>query len=80
MSEENAETTNNPIIIDLGKHRSKRVKSLRKGRGKLMDDVSVAIAELQESEAIAAGAQVVVVIVQRKARRGKMGAMPFFRR
>lgn len=81
MSEETTETASNHIIIDLGKQRARRVKRLRKGRGKLMDDVNVAIAELQESEAIPAGAQVVVVVVQRKARRAKIGGpLPFFRR
>ncbi len=54
------------VILDLGKQKSKRVRQLRKGKGKLMADVRAAVAELQDGGIIAAGAQPIVIIVERK--------------
>ena len=61
--------TEAPIVIDLGKHRRKAVRALRAGQGKLMDDVSSCIAELQNSGALSASAQPVIVIVRQRPRR-----------
>ncbi len=66
-----------PIVLDFGKHRRKVVKQLRKGSGKLMDEVSSALAELQASGAIGASAQPVIIIVQQK-RRKTGGFLPGF--
>jgi len=54
------------VVIDLGKHKRKQVKKLRKGEGKLMDKVQDALDELRSSGTIAADAQPVVVIVREK--------------
>src|SRR3546814_2801662 len=35
-------------VLDLGEHRRKRVRKLRKGEGRLMDKVEEAVASLQE--------------------------------
>ena len=64
-----------PIILDFGKHRKKLVTQLRQGDGKLMNEVSAALAELQVSGAIGAGAQPVIIIVQQK-RRKPRGLLP----
>lgn len=37
-----------PVVVDLGKVRKKRIRQLKKGRGKLMDDVQEALAEVTE--------------------------------
>jgi len=83
MSETNSEANNetegtSTVVLDLGKQKSKRVKQLRKGKGRLMEDVYDAIEELQESGVISAGAQPVVVIVERKSDDLPMPSMPFF--
>lgn len=68
MSEQGKEEQggNDPIIIDLGKQKKKRVKRLRKGRGRLMGDISLAMQELQEEGVVKEGAQPVLVIVREK--------------
>lgn len=58
-----------PVIIDLGKHRRKRIKGLRKGTGSLTEEVSGCIEELKASGAIAANAQPVIVVVREKRRK-----------
>lgn len=63
MSESN---TGKTVVLDLGKQKRKKVKDLRKGKGALMEDVNTAISELQAEGTLAADAQVVVVIVERK--------------
>ena len=66
------------VVLDLGKQKPKRVKKLRKGKGRLMDDVHAAIEELQEAGVIGADAQPVVVIVERKSDTLPMPTVPFF--
>lgn len=51
-------------IIDLGEHSRRRVKRLRKGRGRLMDKVERTLANLEEDGVISASAQTVIVIVR----------------
>lgn len=70
------------VVLDLGKQKRKKVKDLRKGKGALMDDVNTAIAELQAEGTLAAGAQVVVVVVERKpeAASSMMNPMSMMRR
>lgn len=58
-----------PVIIDLGKHRRKRIKDLRRGTGRLADEVNGCVEELKASGTLSAGAQTVVVVVRQKRRR-----------
>lgn len=51
-------------VLDLGEHRRKRVKKLRKGEGRLMEKVEDAVASLQEQGVLKADAQTVVVVVR----------------
>lgn len=51
-------------ILDMGEHSRKRVKRLRKGRGKLMAKVERAIDELQAGGVLSPSAQTVIVIVR----------------
>jgi hypothetical protein len=60
-----------PIIIDLGKHRRKRVKGLRSGTGRLAEELNGCIDELRTAGTIAANAQTVVVVVRERRRRNK---------
>jgi Family of unknown function (DUF6200) len=62
-----------PIVVDLGKHRRKSIRQLRRGEGPLMDDVRGAVEELKSAGTIAGTAQPVVIIVrQRRRKRARM--------
>ena len=61
-------TDKGPVIIDLGSQRRRRVRQLRRGRGKLMEEVNSVLAELRTDGSIAASAQPVVVIVRQRRR------------
>ena len=62
-----------PIVVDLGKHRRKTIRQLRRGEGPLMDDVRGCVEELRSAGTIAATAQPVVIIVrQRRRKRSRM--------
>jgi hypothetical protein len=60
--ETNAEITA-PIIIDLGKQRNKRIKRLKKGRGKLWSEVADVLGEVRESLGEEADGKVLVPVV-----------------
>lgn len=60
-----------PVVLDLGKHRRKQIKQLRRGEGRLLDDINGAIDELRTVGTIGAAAQPVVIIVREKARKLK---------
>jgi len=74
----NTETT--PIIIDLGKEKRKRIKDLKRGRGKLMAEVARVMNETQVSlgrEADGREFIPVVLIYKQKKRRTRGGlALP----
>ena len=55
-----------PILLDLGQHKRKAVKQLRKGKGKLLDDVLSTIEELKTVGTISQAAQPVIVVVKEK--------------
>jgi hypothetical protein len=58
-----------PIVLDLGKQRRKRIKDLRRGEGRLMDEINASIEELRTAGALAPTAQPVVVVVRQRRRR-----------
>jgi len=62
-----------PIIIDLGKQKKKRIKKLRKGYGRLADDVADAIDELKASGVVEGNAQPVIVVVRQKKKKNAFG-------
>jgi hypothetical protein len=59
--------TRDVIVLDLGEHKTKAIDRLRKGRGKLMDEVNECISELQSSGAISGTVQPIVVVVSERA-------------
>jgi hypothetical protein len=61
--------TTGPVVLDLGKRRRKLVKQLRRGEGKLLDDINGAVEELKIAGTLSAATQPVIVIVREK--RGK---------
>jgi hypothetical protein len=69
-----------PVVIDLGKHRRKRVKALCRGAGPLAEEVNSALAELRMAGTVSPNAQTVVVIVRERRRRNKTlkGLVPGF--
>ena len=72
-----AASTPSPILLDLGKQRRKRIKQLRRGAGKLMDEINASIEELRTAGTIGPTTQPVVVLVRQKRRRGR-GLLPAF--
>ena len=70
-----ASTGAEPIVFDIGKQRRKRIKQLRRGEGKLMNEVQAAIGELRRTGSISGNAQPIIIIVREKP-RGARGFMP----
>lgn len=56
-------------VIDMGKQKRKRVKRLRRGEGRLMEDVQTAISDLRANGTIGSNAEAVVIVVERKPRQ-----------
>lgn len=65
-------TGKSPIVVDLGKKKKKQIKQLRKGHGKLMDEVSQVLHELKGAGKITGDAQPVVCVVRQKERTLRM--------
>lgn len=63
-----------PVIIDLGKRKRKQVKKLRRGEGKLLDDVNGAVAELRTAGTLNSDVQPVIIIVREK-RNGRLKSL-----
>jgi len=57
------------VVVDFGKKKRKQVKRLRKGRGRLVDDVRHTVDDLVADGILDDTAQVVVVVVEKKAKR-----------
>ena len=70
-----------PIVIDLGKVKKKKIKALKRGRGKLMAEVSTVINDLRMNlgdEADGKQFIPVVLIYKQKRKRGKRGRSLLF--
>ena len=69
-----------PIVIDCGKMRRKRIKQLRRGRGRLMDEVRQVVGEIrarlgeeaQDKEFIP-----IVLVYRKKSNRERKGFLSF---
>ncbi len=60
-----------PVVLDLGKKRRKQIRQLRRGEGRLMDEINGCIEELRTAGTIGAASQPVVIVVQQKRRKTK---------
>lgn len=65
-----------PVIIDLGKRRRKQVKKLRRGEGKLLNDINGAVAELRTAGTLTGDAQPVIIVVREKRSRKAKSFFP----
>ena len=60
-------SSNGALVVDIGKkQKRKRIKQLRKGKGKLVDKIEQTISELRERKVIGENAQTVVLVVRQK--------------
>jgi hypothetical protein len=72
-----ADTRHAPIVVDMGKQRRKLVKRLRRGTGKLMDEVNSTIEELKTSGTISGTAQPIIFVVREKRRATPANLLPW---
>lgn len=71
--------TTTPIVIDLGKQKRKQLKALKKGEGKLVDEVYESIQQVGHDLGVEAQGKAIVpivVIYERKTKR-RTGFLPF---
>jgi hypothetical protein len=55
-----------PVVVDLGIKKAKLLKQLRKGKGKLINDVKQCINELAATGVVSGAVQPVVVVVSER--------------
>ena len=83
MTDETAETTTEmaqPIIVDLGKQKSKKVKDLKKGEGELWDEVMDVVDEAKEMLGEDADGKVlipVIILYEKKPKRTRLEKIMF---
>ncbi len=83
MAEETKESSTEmaqPIIIDLGKQKSSKLKDLKKGKGKLWDEVFDVVDEAREMLGEEADGKVIVpiiVIYEKKPKRSSLDKLIF---
>jgi len=69
-----------PIVIDLGKRKSKDIKDLKDGKGKVWDDVYTIVEEVKEILGEDANSKIilpVVMIYQKKPKRQSLNRLIF---
>jgi len=68
-----------PIVLDLGKKKKKLIRELKRGEGKLMEDVSQAVEAVRSSLAdeLTGKTLIPVVIFYERKRKRKTGLLPF---
>jgi hypothetical protein len=71
-------TTVTPIVIDLGKKRRKQIRALKRGSGKLMDEVAEVLNRVRESLGTEAELKnlVPVVMIYRQKDKRRGGLLP----
>ena len=77
-----AASVTTPIVIDLGKTRRKRIKALKRGKGKLVDEVRDVVGLVREDLGEEAGGRTLVPVVvlyrrRRRKRKRKNFMFPF---
>jgi len=61
-----------PVVVDLGKQPRGRVKRLRRGEGRLMDEVRDCVAELRRTGKVSVTAEPIIVVVRQKEPKGRV--------
>jgi hypothetical protein len=69
-TEANKTAASGTIVLDIGRKRPKQIKQLRKGKGKLVEEVNGCIEELKTNGTISELAQPVIVIVRERRKPG----------
>jgi hypothetical protein len=64
-----ASSGNEPLVIHFGKQRKRRIKQLTKGEGRLFEELTQSIKELQASGTVAPNVQPIIVVVKEKRKR-----------
>jgi len=64
-----------PVVIDLGKASRRRIKRLKRGRGRLTEEVAETLQQLESSVATPGENRVIVpiIVVYRRKRKGGRG-------
>lgn len=68
-SETNSSPIEKAIVLDLGKKKRKDIRRLRKGGGKLLDQIEDHLDELRAAGVLDESAQPVIVVVAEKQRK-----------
>ena len=77
--EAKVETTNEPIVISMGKKTRRQIRKLRNGKpGRLMNRVEEAIERLRDDNTLDQSAQPVVIVVRQRAKRKGRRAAKFW--
>jgi hypothetical protein len=68
-----------PVVVDLGKQKSKTLRALKNGEGPLMLDVTRVLEEVRakSSELASKDLVPVVIVYRKKPKRKSRGMMPF---
>jgi hypothetical protein len=68
-----------PIVIDLGKQKKKRIKQLKRGRGRLVDRVNEAVAQVKSARGTDAHGKefIPVAVIVRRGAKCRKGMFPF---
>jgi hypothetical protein len=69
-----------PVIVDLGKQKAKKIKGLKEGKGKLWDDMLSVVEEVKEVLGEEAEGKVlipVILIYEKRTRRPRLDRMIF---
>jgi uncharacterized protein (UPF0335 family) len=73
-ADSNSNSAGGLLVVDIGKRQStKRIRQLRKGRGRLLDKINDTVQELQSKGAIKKDAQPVVIVVRKKDKKKILG-------
>jgi hypothetical protein len=66
-----------PVILDLGKKKRKAIKDLKKGRGKLVDEVMEAVSRLEASLGEEANGKTILPVVVLYKEKKRLPRTPF---
>ena len=68
-----------PVVVDLGKQKSKTLRALKNGEGPLMLDVTRVLEEVRAKSSELASKELVpvVIVYRKKPKRKRRGMMPF---
>jgi hypothetical protein len=80
-TEEKVENVSMPIVIDLGKERQKRIRQLKRGRGRLLDEIDEVVEHVKAGlgpDDQAKQLVPIVMVYRKKQKRKGEGFFPFF--